>query len=352
MKVASIVMPPFDPDAMPAEFIEHGGRISAARAFYRGAPEPWLDLSTGISPWSYPIPKLPVECWTRLPDPADVVRLAADARRRYGAPDTAQIFPVAGTDLSIALLPRLVLGARRVAIVAPTYGAHERAWTAAGHDVSLVADLEGLVDCDIGVVVNPNNPDGRRWSRAQIQKTATRLGRSGALLIVDEAFADVAPGVSMLAPDADLSNAIIFRSFGKFYGLAGVRLGFVISAHPDAASLAKTMSDWPVSGPAIAIGCAALADDAWAAAAVPRLDRAAQRLDAALEQLGMTILGGTGLFRLATHPAGWRVFDRLAQHGVLTRPVRANGAIRFGVPGSDAELARVTAALATLRFEA
>lgn len=323
--------------------------MGAARARYPQAPSPWLDLSTGVSPWAYPIPELSVECWSRLPDPADLARLIAAARRRYSAPEGAAVAAVAGTDLAIAILPLLFSTARDIAIVAPTYGAHEAAWRAGGHRVRMVDDLDDLIGDGIGVVVNPNNPDGQIWPRDQIAGAADRLKKSGGLLIIDEAFADVAPGSSFLSPDADLSNVIVLRSFGKFYGLAGVRLGFVITGHSVAAALADSLSAWPVSGPAIEIGCAALSNEDWADENVHRLEAAASRLDDILQAAGFTVIGGTALFRLASRMSGWRVFDLLAQQGILTRPIRSTGeAIRFGVPGRDEDFERLRSALATL----
>ena len=316
-----------------------------ARAHFPEAPEPWIDLSTGISPWSYPIPPLPVACWTRLPEPHDLQALIDTARRSYHVPATARIAAVAGSDLAISLLPRLVARASEVAIVTPAYSSHERGWVAGGHNVRTVTHPDAFLGNEIGVVVNPNNPDGRQWSPVLLQATAARLGKNGGFLVVDEAFGDVTPELSVLAPGADLSHIVVLRSFGKFYGLAGLRLGFVATAHPIGTELIDATSDWPVSGPAITVGCAALSDEDWATATRSRLHAAAARLDETLRIGGLDIVGGTGLFRLARHPNVRHMFRQLARHGILVRPFSDRDVMRFGLPAGDEPIARLQAAL-------
>lgn len=326
-------------------FIEHGGRLAAARARFPKAPEPWLDLSTGISPWPYPIPALSVECWSRLPDSADVERLSAAARTAYRAPLAAHVSPVPGTDIAINLLARLVREPQDVAIVSPTYGTHEIAWRAAGHRVRRVAEPADIGAAGVGIVVNPNNPDGRAWSSQELRETASRLAKGGGVLIVDEAFGDVASN-SLLAPTANLSNIVVLRSFGKFFGLAGVRLGFVITAHGLGESLKVAANDWAVSGPAITIGRQALADEAWIGDAKTRLVKAAARLDGVLQVAGLGVTGGTPLFRTIAISDPLALFVRLAERGILARPFSNQPVLRFGIPGRDEDFIRLQAALA------
>lgn len=340
-------MPSPQARSVTEEFIAHGGRISVARARFPDAPTPWLDLSTGISPWAYPIPELSVECWTRLPDPGDLEALISVARDAYGVDDRAQVVPVAGTDLAINLIPRLVGSHLHVSIVAPTYTAHQVAWDNAGHRVSLVDDVRDIGDSGVAIAVNPNNPDGRVWSPEQLAETADRLARNGGFLVVDEAFCDCAPELSVVSQGQDLSHVIVLRSFGKFYGLAGVRLGFIVTGRAIGSELAALMSEWPVSGPAIAIGRQALSDRDWADEQRVRLADAALRLNALLQSNGLTIEGGTSLFTLAAHDNATGVFERLAMRGILVRPMANPRLLRFGIPGCDSDFARLQAAISS-----
>lgn len=326
-------------------FLLHGGQLRLARARFPSAPEPWIDLSTGICPWPYPIPELAVECWNRLPDALDLEALLRQARAAYRVPEAAALAAVAGTDLAISVLPQLVLPATQVSIVAPTYSSHEKSWAAAGHRVRRVSDLGEIGADGLGVVVNPNNPDGRRWQPAELYEAAARLRERGGFLVVDEAFCDVTPELSVLDRDCSLANIVVLRSFGKFYGLAGVRLGFVATAHPIGAALRQAMSDWPVSGPAIAIGTAALADVTWTQTTRERLAATAARLDDTLRAARFEIAGGTSLFTLARHPRAHLMFERLADQGILVRPFEGH-VLRFGLPNCDEHFARLAQALA------
>ncbi|MGQ0671482.1 MAG: threonine-phosphate decarboxylase CobD [Hyphomicrobium sp.] len=326
-------------------FAEHGGRLAAARVRYPEAPGPWLDLSTGISPWPYPVPPLDTAVWQRLPDPEDIASLCEAAREAYRAPPGSDVIPVAGTDLAIRLLPRLVDLAREVAILSPTYASHERAWNAAGHLVRRVSDVDALQRAAVAVVANPNNPDGRMVAHAELHDLAKRTATHRGLLVVDEAFADAVPGSSVLEPDADLSATVVLRSFGKFFGLAGLRLGFVITAHPIGKLLRPLLSDWPVSGPALAIGRTALRDVAWRSETCNRLADMAHRLDGVLGSAGLDVVGGTPLFRLAECSDAPALFERLATRGVLVRPFAQWPWLRFGLPETTAELGRLAEAL-------
>ncbi len=338
------------PSAAGETFRVHGGRLEAARRAHPGAPEPWIDLSTGINPIPYPLGTLPVEAFARLPDPADLAGLAETARAAYGAPSDLKVVPVAGSDLAIGLLPRLVAPGRRVAILAPAYGGHARAWAAAGHEVTEIAWDEGaagrLGAADVAVVVNPNNPDGRLIPVPVLAQAAATAAARGALLVIDEAFADAVPGTSVLGSGIDLAATVVLRSFGKFYGLAGLRLGFALGGHPVLDALAAAVGDWPVSGPALLAGRRALADPAWQAAARERLMAAARRLDAVLTGAGLEVTGGTPLFRYARHPHAGAIFATLCRQGILTRPfAEAPDRLRFGLPADDQAFFRLRTAL-------
>jgi cobalamin biosynthesis protein CobC len=323
--------------------ILHGGDLGAARLMFAGAPEPFVDLSTGINPYPYPIPSLAPDLFTRLPEPAALARLAAIAAQAYGAPSAAHLVAAPGTQI---LLPLVAALARpgRAAVLGPTYAEHIRAASLSGHRVEEVADVADLHSVDLAVVVNPNNPDGRVVPRDALLARAGDL--SDGLLVVDEAFMDVA-GEESLAPDVGRGNIVVLRSFGKFFGLAGLRLGFALASPAIAARLRAGLGPWAVAGPALAIGAAALADQPWAAMTRARLAQAALRLDQVLTGAGLEVVGGTSLFRLARAPAAPDLFHHLGCAGILVRRFAEQATwLRFGLPASEPGWQRLAAALA------
>ncbi len=324
---------------------EHGGNLLAARRAYPQAPEPWLDLSTGINPYAYPFAYPPMECFTRLPQPAELRALEAAAAKAYGAPATAEVVAAPGTQAIINWLPQLV-PARRVGILGVTYWEHARSWAASGANLTITEDLSGLEDKDIAIVVNPNNPDGRRVAAADLHALAAILGKHGGLLIIDEAFVDfLEPGASVI-PDIAGTSVVVLRSFGKTYGLPGLRLGFAIAPKTVAQILRAALSPWPVSGAAIALGIKALKDAHWLGATRACLAIDANALDKILAVAGFALVGGTPLFRLVQHEAAQFWFDRLANAGILVRRFEARPDwLRFGIAGSDASRARLCTAL-------
>jgi cobalamin biosynthesis protein CobC len=332
-------------DEIDERFFEHGGRLDLARALYPDAPGPWIDLSTGISPWSYPVPRLASEKFQSLPEGADVESLAAAARKAYSAAKTAEIVPLPGTDAGLSLLPWLFREAKRVAVLTPAYSSHAAAWTAAGHSVLETASLDRASGAAVIVIVNPNNPDGRFVPHDKLAALLAPIKRRGGLLIVDEAFADADESHSLLPAAARLDHTLVLRSAGKFYGAGGVRLGFAVTSHPVAGRLKAALGAWPLSAQAIAFGQAALADSAWAAAQRVRLRDGANQLDAVLTAGGFKVLRGTALFRLAHHERSRDMFTELARKGILTRPFNDRSDLRFGIPGSPVELARLRSAL-------
>lgn len=325
--------------------LHHGGDLTAAeRRFGRPVRGRWLDLSTGINPTAYPLPDLPAEAWSRLPDRKSLARLIDAAQGYYGVPAADCIVAAPGSQALIQWLPRLHAPGPEgaVAVLTPTYGEHARAWAMAGCAVESIADLADVADRHAVVVLaNPNNPDGRRFDPDRLRALADRLSARGGLLVVDEAFADVAPELS-LAGAAGRPGLVVLRSFGKFFGLGGLRLGFALGPPPLIAALAEALGPWAVSGPAVHIGAAALADTAWIAAARQRLAEGACRLDALLSGAGFSILGGTDLFRLTEHPEAPVLFERLGRAGILARdfPERPQW-LRFGIP-TKADLARLS----------
>ncbi len=330
---------------LKSRFFEHGGRLDMARLAFPSAPEPWIDLSTGISPWAYPIPKIEEAQWHRLPPPSALEKLIASARRAYRAPQAAAVVALPGADLGLCLIPWLFRTSRRVAILGPTYSGHRKAWAAAGHIVSEVASLEEIGRAEIVVVTNPNNPDGRIVPHAELAQLSGRLHRRDGLLVIDEAFADTDPSCSILPVVNRLDRTVVLRSFGKFYGAAGVRLGFAITSHPLEERLRDALGAWPLSAAAIAMGSVALDDEAWAFAQRGRLKEAADKLDEVLAGAGLKVLGGTSLFRLVAADPKRDLFQHLATHGILIRPYLDRPVFRFGLPRDEEEIRRLTNAL-------
>ncbi|MBK5946533.1 threonine-phosphate decarboxylase [Rhodobacter veldkampii DSM 11550] len=311
---------------------DHGGNIDAAKARFGGAD--WIDLSTGINRVPYPIPVLTAEAWTALPTAAALVGLTAAAARAYAT--SAMILPVAGAQAAIQMIPRLG-PAGRARVLAPTYNEHAASLRAAGWQVDEVGRLADLAGADLAVVVNPNNPDGQTHAPAALLALAAQVGR----LVVDESFADARADLSV-APQAGQRGLFVLRSFGKFYGLAGLRLGFVLGHPEEIADLAQMAGPWPVSGAAIQIGQAALADANWAAASIARLRADVARLDALAIAVGWNTVGGTELFRLYDTPDAPAAQARLARAAIWSRIFPASPRwLRLGLPGRPVEWARL-----------
>ena len=307
----------------------HGGDLDAARAAFPQAPEPWVDLSTGINPWPYPLPVIPDTAWTRLPGHAEEEALRAAAAACYGAPTAGHAAAAPGSQALIQMLPRL-RRRNKVSVLGPTYAEHARAWAAAGHTVRTVARLEEL-DGDVAVIVNPNNPDGRIVGRAELLALADRFAGRGGWLVVDEAFADVTPEASV-ADAVDQPGLLVLRSFGKFFGLAGVRLGVALAAPALAAEVRDAFGPWAVPGPALAVATRAFQDDSWIAATRRRLADAAADLDLRLGGLGLSVVGGTSLYRLARHTHATQIVNALGRSGVLVRRFEDHPEwLRFGL---------------------
>jgi cobalamin biosynthesis protein CobC len=330
--------------AVAEAFTYHGGALDVARRLAPGAPEPWIDLSTGINPYPYPLPDLAPEIWSRLPDAGALAELEGAAAARYGAP----LGSVVGGPGSQALIQALARIAPRgaVGVLGPTYGGFKVAFTAAGAQVNEAKRVEDMGGLDVAIVVNPNNPDGRITPHADLLALNARLARRDGLLIVDEAFADFEGESESLAPVLPAST-VVLRSFGKSFGLAGLRLGFAIASAELVEPLRAALGEWPVSGPAIVIGTNALADRGWADAMRDRLGKDAARLDALLKGAGFRIVGGTRLFRLAAKSDARDVFGRLLAAGILARPfAAAPDWLRFGIPGNESASRRLAATLA------
>ncbi len=324
---------PEDADLSPRG-LAHGGRLEAARRLFPRAPEPFIDLSTGINPISYSVPLLSSEAWRRLPEPEAIAALEAVAARAYGVSDASMVVAAPGTQSMISLIPGL-MPKPPAAILVPTYGEYARAFALRGSRIVEAESLDRLGDARSVVLCNPNNPDGRRLEATAILE-ALRARRVEGLVVVDESFADLEDKALSLAPHLPQPGIVVLRSLSKTFGLAGLRLGFALAAPDLAATLRAALGPWPVSGPAIEIGKQALADRAWLQAAKQRLSRDVQRLDALLDQSGLVIVGGTLLFRLATSGRAAALFQRLGEAGILVRRFEQwPDWLRFGIPGSE-----------------
>lgn len=330
--------------AMP----EHGGSLVWAEARFGRPAAGWVDLSTGLNPWPYPLPPVAPEVWQRLPDARAVSDLLAAAAGHYGIVDPACVVAAPGTQTLIQLLPRLSRPGR-TAILGFTYAEHAHRWRRTGHDVAVVTSLDETAGCDTVVVVNPNNPDGRRVTPDRLLDLAARLAGRGGRLVVDEAFADVAPEISIAAQAGQRDGLVVLRSFGKFFGLAGIRLGFAVAPPTLARCITAELGPWAVAGPALAVGQAALADTAWITATRQRLAAAARALDATLSAHGLTVAGGTDLFRLVHTERAAALFEALGARGILVRafPERPDW-LRIGLPADAAATRRLAEALGSV----
>ncbi|MEC4722176.1 threonine-phosphate decarboxylase CobD [Noviherbaspirillum sp. CPCC 100848] len=327
--------------------LEHGGNLREA-ALRHGRPlADWLDLSTGINPDFYPVPALQANAWHRLPEPHPGFIEAAQAY--YGAP---RMMPVAGTQAAIQGLPRL-RPAGRVVVSAPSYAEHAHCWRQAGHQVEEVAyDALGRYadDADVMVVCNPNNPTGALIAPEQLLAWAGRLAARGGWLVVDEAFGDTVPQASV-ARWSDRPGLIVLRSVGKFFGLAGLRLGFVAAEQGLLDRLAEWLGPWSVSGPAQEIGLAALSDKTWQEETLAWLLQSGDRLHRLLAHFDIEA-SGTALFQWWPERRPEEFAQHMAAHGIWVRlfPVKARG-IRLGLPGNEAGWTRLQDALGAWKIK-
>ena len=324
---------------------DHGGSLERAGALFPEAPLPFIDLSTGINPHAYPLFDLPATAFSRLPEPARIAELAATAAGAYGAEGADCIVPAPGTQILLPLVMGLVPPGR-AAVLGPTYAEHARCAALAGHGVQMVGAVEDLFEADLAVVVNPNNPDGRVVARRDLLALAEHLRAKGGLLVIDEAFMDVGPHGESLCGDVGRGGIVVLRSFGKFFGLAGLRLGFALAALDIARRLAAALGPWAVSGPAIEIGIRALSDRQWQDAMRERLADDRARLDQLLQKAGFPASGGTSLYAFLRHPEAPALFARLGASGIFVRRFddRAN-VLRLGLPGDESAWERLSLAL-------
>ncbi len=321
--------------------LEHGGNLRTASARFGRPLDEWIDLSAGLNPHVYPVPPLPASAWHRLPEPDP--HLLAAACAYYGAP---HLLPVAGTQAAIQALPAL-RPPSRVVVAAPSYAEHAHHWAQHGHALHEVAydRLDEAVDhCDVLVLCNPNNPTGATIAPAVLRRWAAQLADRGGWLVVDEAFGDTTPALSV-ARYSGQPGLIVLRSLGKFFGLAGARVGFV-GAHPDLLqALGDALGPWTISGPAQLIANAALADKAWHTSTLGQLARDGERLQQLLARYGIESTG-PALFQWWPERRPEEFHHHMAERGIWVRLFRqAARGIRLGLPPSETTWHRLDTAL-------
>lgn len=331
---------------MVSIMLEHGGKLREAAAHYNIPLHDWLDLSTGINPNPWPIPSIPDSAWARLPEDQDGLLDVAQAY--YAAP---YLLAVAGSQMAIQALPQL-RNRSRVAMLHPSYNEHRHAWLKQGHQVIPLSaeQIEQQLDqLDVLLLVNPNNPTAQRFSQAQLLAWHAHLQQRDGWLIVDEAFLDCTPEHS-LAPYTQRPGLVVLRSVGKFFGLAGARIGFACATEQILHPLAELIGPWVLSGPARHIAKAALADQAWQQQTRQRLPQQGEQLRELLSQHRLQPTGSTPLFSWVKTPHAKILHQQLAQQGILTRLFDEPSSIRFGLPKNRAEWQRLAHTLASLRL--
>jgi cobalamin biosynthetic protein CobC len=312
--------------------IEHGGALDRAMERFGGAIDDWIDLSTGINPEVFPLPPIGLQIWNRLPDEKLLASALRGARDYYSAGSEAGFVAAPGTQALIQIMPDLVTKGE-VAILGPTYQEHERSFRQAGWTVSNCRSVDDIPQsAKIVVIVNPNNPDGRVIAADVLLDLAKRLDSKGGFLIVDEAFADPHPETS-IAAYAGMDGLIVLRSFGKFFGLGGLRLGFALSTSDIAQTLRLRLGPWAVSGPALAIAMHAFSEKELLAAYNARLSGRRKLLTNALAEAGLVEIGGTMLFSLVEFRQAHLLHEELCKQHILTRKFGyAPQWLRFGLP--------------------
>lgn len=325
---------------MTARWTWHGGGLAAARTHFGDTGLPWLDLSTGINPHPWPGAASMAIDWQRLPEESELRALEAAAARHFGT-DPHHVCAVPGTEIGLRLVGDLL--SQPVSCIAPTYRTHR---DMAGEVRTIAPEHAALADGETLILANPNNPDGRRFDRWAMRDLLARRGAQG-WLVVDEAFADADPEVSLAGDVSAARGLVVFRSFGKFFGLAGLRLGFVLGPAALLERLRTRLGAWPLSAAAIVIGRAAYEDAGWIAAMRARLPEEAAALDAMLAGHGLRAIGDCPLFRLVEVDDAPALFGRLARRSILTRPFEERPTwLRLGLPRDEEERLRLDAALA------
>ncbi len=325
----------------------HGGRLNQAARRWGIPRDQWLDLSTGINPNGWPVPAVPEMVWQRLPEEDDGLEVAL--RDWTGAPEAAACIPLAGSQAAIQALPGLRPQCR-VGVPHPGYQEHRHAWQVTGHRVrrlaieDMMAGEAWLDELDVLVWIQPNNPTGLVIEPARLLAWHRRLAARGGWLVVDEAFAEGQPSLS-IARWAGQPGLVILKSLGKFYGLAGLRAGAAVTDAHLGEALRRCLGPWALSGPARYLMARAITDRPWQDRTLARLQRDSERLHTLLAGHGLEPAGGSLLFQYVRHPHALAVAEALAEHGILVRAFDQPPALRFGLPASEPQWHRLSVTL-------
>ncbi len=311
--------------------LKHGGNLHEAFQQYNIPLADWLDLSTGINPQHYPIPSMDSSAWQRLPENHDGLIEAACSY--YGC---QSLLPAAGSQAVLQILPRL-RSSCRIAMPANMYQEHAHAWRQHKHQVILLDEIPSdnqLKQLDVLLLCNPNNPTGNRYSKNQLLTWYQHLAENNGWLIIDEAFMDTTPYAS-LADHSHLPGLIILRSLGKFFGLAGARVGFVLAQASLLLQAEAMLGPWALSGPSRIIAKAALQDTVWQTKTRQQLETQSQHLAKLLSEHHLTPLNGTSLFQYVITDHAFIIHQALAKQGIWVRLFEQPNALRFGLPPED-----------------
>jgi len=328
----------------PPEKLHHGGRLRTAAKYYNIPIEDWIDLSTGINPNGWPVETIPAALWRRLPEDND--ELIEVARHYYGAPS---LLPVAGSQAAIQALPQLRRQSR-VYLLSPSYAEHAHAWQRTNHVVKTVTPEhinDVLPDTDVLIIINPNNPTGAVFPVEQLLDWHTQLVKRGGWLIIDEAFMDGTPRQSIV-PHTASPGLIVLRSLGKFFGLAGARVGFVCANETLLAQLDAVLGPWTISNASRWVATQALQDTTWQENTRNNLTRGSEHLLSLLSRHHLAPDGGCALFQWINTPHAATIHEKLLHQGILTRFFNTPQSLRFGLPGIELEWAQLDRALAEM----
>ena len=338
--------------------ILHGGQLSRVAEQFNIPEENWLDLSTGIAPFSYPIPVIPLKIWQDLPTiPKSLIDVAKD----YYQADYC--WPLAGSQQLIEKLPALWNNKinsqdpqriKHAYLPKVGYKEHQQAWFKAGYQLHFYqAELPTDIETNsVVVVINPNNPLTDTFSIAQLIELQKQCFVQQALLIIDEAFADIfSPAfsfVSHLSKIPPTLNVLVLRSFGKFFGLAGLRVGFVCSGQEWNTLIQQSSGPWAVNGPALFVTEKALKDKQWQAAQVERLQQQSDAMQVLLKQyLPVKCIRANALFITVFLDNAAAVYQQLCQKALYVRLTDENDALRIGIT-NNSQLAQLKLILSTL----
>lgn len=311
--------------------LEHGGNLAAAAKQYGIPLECWLDLSTGINPNNYPIAETPTSVWQKLPLADDGLIEAACAY--YGCQFA---LPTAGSQAALQVLP-LLRATSKVAMPTFMYQEHANAWQRHGHRVirfDAYPDENTVKNADVVLLCNPNNPTGIEFSVKDLLNWHSQLAKRGGWLVVDEAFIDATPEHS-IAQHAHLEGLFVLRSLGKFFGLAGARVGFLLGSEQTLTSAQEEIGPWTITGPSRLIAKQALMDKIWQEKMRLLLPDSSQRLLELLTQYCLVPSASTALFQFVQTSQAMLWQHHLAKQGIWVRLFNEIPALRFGLPPDD-----------------